>query len=145
MFTIITTINLLRWDNGKIPKVRLLIYDSFLSWEKIVIGAFVTTMIWLLATFVTSPEDEKTLNNFVKIVNPGGPGWKKFKLKEQLNDPWPIPSGIILMVVGCTGTYGFLLGLGQLIYGYVLSSLILFFISLVSMFIIIKQFKNVRL
>ncbi len=121
------------------------INTDFLGWQKIVVGSCLTTMAWLLSTFITPSEDEKTLTNFVKIVNPGGPGWKKITLEKQSDDSWPIVHGIILMVVGCMGVYGFLLGFGQLIYGYVLSSLLLFSISLVSMFIIIKQFKNIRL
>ena len=121
------------------------INTDFLGWQKIVVGSCLTTMAWLLSTFITPSEDEKTLTNFIKIVNPGGPGWKKITLEKQSDDSWPIVHGIILMVVGCMGVYGFLLGFGQLIYGYVLSSLLLFSISLVSMFIIIKQFKNIRL
>ena len=39
---------------------------------------FLVLFIWIIATFITPPDDEETLKNFVKKVNPGGPGWKKF-------------------------------------------------------------------
>ena len=51
--------------------------QSFDGWEKIVIGAILTTVVWVLATYFTPPDDEETLQNFVKKVNPGGPGWSK--------------------------------------------------------------------
>ena len=56
--------------------------------------------------------------NFVKKVNPGGPGWAKYS-DETLEKPWPIPNGILCMVLGCIATYSFLLGVDQLIYGQI--------------------------
>ncbi len=52
--------------------------QSFAGWEKIVIGAILTTVVWVIATYFTPPDDEETLQKFVKKVNPGGPGWSKF-------------------------------------------------------------------
>ena len=45
-----------------------------------------SAVIWLLTLFFTKPESEETLNEFVKQVNPPGPGWKK--IRKTLNiDP----------------------------------------------------------
>ncbi|GIS56712.1 MAG: hypothetical protein CM1200mP1_06500 [Candidatus Neomarinimicrobiota bacterium] len=52
--------------------------SSLEEWEKIVFGAILTTLVWIVATFVTPPDDEKTLQNFVNKINPGGPGWSKY-------------------------------------------------------------------
>ncbi len=86
------------------------------SWQKIVIGAILTTIIWITATFITPADDEETLLKFVKKVNPGGPGWKKYQVRGA-SEPWPVPQGILNMLLGCIAVYGFLLGVGQLIYG----------------------------
>ena len=86
------------------------------SWQKIVIGAILTTIIWITATFITPADDEETLLKFVKKENPGGPGWKKYQV-EGASEPWPVPQGILNMLLGCIAVYGFLLGVGQLIYG----------------------------
>ena len=86
------------------------------SWQKIVIGAILTTIIWITATFITPADDEETLLKFVKKVNPGGPGWKKYQV-DGASEPWPVPQGILNMLLGCIAVYGFLLGVGQLIYG----------------------------
>ena len=90
--------------------------QSFAGWEKIVIGAILTTVVWVVATYLTPPDDEETLQNFVKKVNPGGPGWSKYSHGVS-SEPWPVPNGILCMILGCSAVYGILLGVGQLIYG----------------------------
>ena len=86
------------------------------SWQKIVISAVLTTCVWILATYFTPPDDDETLRKFVKKVNPGGPGWTKYSDGVSA-EPWPVPKGILCMIFGCVAVYGFLLGVGQLIYG----------------------------
>jgi len=61
--------------------------DSGLEgWQKIVIGACITTIIWVAATYLTPPDGEETLRKFVMKVNPGGPGWAKYS-QGTANDP----------------------------------------------------------
>ena len=92
------------------------INQSFAGWEKIVIGAILTTVVWVIATYFTPPDDEETLQKFVKKVNPGGPGWSRYSHGVS-SEPWPVPNGILCMMLGCFAVYGVLLGVGQLIYG----------------------------
>ena len=89
---------------------------NYESWEKIVFGSLLTTIVWISATYFTPPDSNETLQNFVKKVNPGGPGWAKFSNSEA-NEPWPVPNGILCMILGCISIYSILLGVGQLIYG----------------------------
>ena len=91
------------------------INQSYENWEKIVFGSLLTTIVWIAATYFTPPDDDKTLRRFVKKVNPGGPGWAKFSNSEA-NEPWPVPNGILCMILGCISIYSILLGVGQLIY-----------------------------
>jgi len=93
------------------------INQSYESWEKIVFGSLLTTIVWIAATYFTPPDDDETLRKFVKKVNPGGPGWVKYS-DLNTNEPWPIPIGILCMILGCISIYSVLLGVGQLIYGY---------------------------
>jgi len=92
------------------------INNNYESWEKIVFGSLLTTIVWISATYFTPPDSNETLQNFVKKVNPGGPGWAKFSTSEA-NEPWPVPNGILCMILGCISIYSVLLGVGQLIYG----------------------------
>ena len=110
------------------------------GWQKIIIGAVLTTIVWILATYFTPPDDEETLRNFVKKVNPGGPGWTKYS-DGISSEPWPVPNGILCMVLGCVAVYGFLLGVGQLIYGQTGLGIIICGLGTVSSFGLYKLWK----
>ena len=114
--------------------------SSLEGWQKIVIGALLTTIVWVVATYFTPPDDEVTLRNFVKKVNPGGPGWVKYS--DDISDkPWPVPKGILSMVLGCVAVYGFLLGVGQLIYGQTSSGLLICGLGAASSYGLLKLWK----
>ena len=110
------------------------------GWAKIVYGTIITSTVWILAAFLTAPEDKKILKNFVEKVNPGGPGWSRFPLSETV-DPWPIPKGIVMMLLGSISVYSVLIGVGQLIYGNIMTGLFVFLISIISSFGLIKIWK----
>ena len=116
--------------------------DSFVVWIEIVIGAALTTITWIIATFITPPEDEKTLMRFVDIVNPGGPGWKKFEQKKTI-ERWSVPKGILSMLLGSIAVYGILLGTGSFIYGNYLIATSLMAISLICTYLLLNPwFQN---
>ena len=110
------------------------------DWSKIIIGAVLTTSIWLVATFLTPLNDQETLQNFVDKVNPGGPGWKRYSSKMNA-EPWIVPKGVLSMFLGCTAVYGFLLSTGQFIYGNMEIGFFLFSISVLAFFGIYKIWK----
>ena len=115
---------------------------SLASWQEIIIGALLTTATWIIATFITPPDDEKTLKRFVKKVNPGGPGWKNYS-PHHTNEQWSVPIGLLCMLCGATSVYGILLGVGSLIYGHYQSAFILIGISIISSFVLFKAwFKH---
>ena len=102
------------------------------NWQKIVLGSLLTSVIWILATFLTPPDDDQTLKNFVNKVNPGGPGWKKYPAQKS-ETPSSISRGVLSMFLGCIVVYGALIGTGQLLYGYVfLGSTIYLLIAFIS-------------
>ncbi len=110
------------------------------GWQKITIGAVITTIVWIGATFLTPPDDEEILRKFVKKVNPGGLGWNKFR--ESGNpEPWSVLNGIVAMLLGCIAVYGFLLGTGQLIYGETASGGMLLIMGGLAAFRLKKRFK----
>jgi Na+/proline symporter len=114
--------------------------SSLEGWQKIVIGAVLTTIVWVTATYFTPPDDEDTLRKFVKKVNPGGPGWVKYSDSVSA-EPWPLPNGILLMLLGCVAVYGFLLGVGQFIYGHNESGSILIGLGAISSIGLYKIWK----
>ena len=92
--------------------------------EKLIWGSLLTTMVWVVATYLTPPESAKTLTAFVEKVNPGGPGWKRWATAEA-TAPWPVPRGILSMVLGCTGVYAALIATGSWLYGDTSTAMIL--------------------
>ena len=112
-----------------VSSLLIAVYFNFInqgleSWQKIVIGALLTTIVWITATFITPADDEETLLNFVRKVNPGGPGWRKFQ-EDANQEVWPVLNGIHAMILGCIAVYGFLFGVGQMIYGQTVLGFIL--------------------
>lgn len=121
------------------------------EWQELVIGIVITTITWLVVTFVTKPTDKKTLISFLKMTQPSGPGWKKI-LDEAKADGEIIdtelrknnfPLGIACMVAGCFAIYGALFATGYLIYSQFLLAAILSVVSAGSTFFIWKSWKYV--
>ena len=110
------------------------------GWQKLVIGALLTTAIWIIATFMTPPDDDETLQNFVNKVNPGGPGWARFTASSS--ERWPVPKGVLSMILGCLAVYGSLLGMGQFIYGHTNLSMVFFTVVLLSSISLFKLQKK---
>ena len=113
--------------------------EGMLGWEKIVVGASLTTFIWVSATFFAPPEKKEILEKFVNKINPGGPGWKQYTVLD--NNKWSVPNSILLMFLGTILVFSVLLGLGNIIYSKFLSGGILFFIGCISAIGIFKLWK----
>jgi hypothetical protein len=68
-------------------------------------------------TWLTPAEPEAKLIEFYQRVRPGGPGWAPFA--RRLNAPAPnaLAPYLASWVLGCVLIYGFLFGIGALIFG----------------------------
>ncbi len=118
----------------------------FPAWVKFPLVVLITTIIWVLVTFLTKPEKNETLRNFYKQTTPGGPGWKKvvatfnddeFLAKEN-NKEWSVPSGIIAMVLGCILVYSCMFATGNLLYGNYNIAIGLIIVIIISAYLLIK-------
>ncbi len=98
---------------------------------QLVAGVFFTTAVWLAVTFLTRPEDQKTLQGFYKLVHPGGPGWQKVRdhakaqqisIEPARTKAWDVPIGIVCMILGCIAVYSALFATGYWIYGEYLTA-----------------------
>ena len=91
---------------------------------ELVIGVAVTTIGWLLVTFLTKPVHHEKLVAFYRRTHPGGPGWwKVLREAEAKGDPivvdqdWYVPLGILCMFLGCAAIISTLFATGYWIYG----------------------------
>jgi len=77
-----------------------------------------TTVVWVVVTFLTKPADTDTLRRFYRRVRPAGRGWAKVIGPEELEGPRDDLSLALLgWVFGCTFVYSALFGTGALLYG----------------------------
>jgi uncharacterized sodium:solute symporter family permease YidK len=81
------------------------------------ITGLVTTIAWLIATFVTKPESQQTLVGFYKRVHPTVYGWKHVaKLVPELPEVRDLAGNTFNWVMGCVLVYGCLFGIGKLVF-----------------------------
>ncbi len=138
----------LLFSNASINEVLFTEDGVFPAWAKFPLVVLITTIIWILITFLTKPEKQSVLNNFYKTTQPGGPGWKNIIdpniLKADTNS-WSVPYGILAMLVGCALIYSCLFTTGYLIYGEYTSALFVFIIAIIATFILLKIWKKIKL
>ena len=94
------------------------------SYEKLIIGVAITSVVWISVTFLTRPTDMQTLQRFYALIQPHKGGWRpvldqmdtsslnrvKTKLSQEL----------ISIFLGCIGIYSLLFGVGYLLYSEIL-------------------------
>lgn len=123
------------------------------SWAKIVIGVGVTTITWVLFTFLTRPTDEATLRRFCQRVRPGGPGWAAVlrraaaegQLDVETQRPWNVPMEIVCMLIGCAAVYSTLIATGHWIYGNLLPAFALTAVAAGCTVTLITTWKRVNI
>ncbi|MGJ3233973.1 sodium:solute symporter family protein [Marivirga sp.] len=125
-------------------------FDELLSWQKLIIGVSITTASWVTASFITEKTTDEQLANFLNKVNPGGPGWEKIMARlsskgliQPKEQKWKVPTGIICMIAGSMGVYGFLFSTGLFIYGEFLRASALLFFSILCGVVIFKLYPKI--
>ena len=82
------------------------------------ITAGITTVAWIVATFLTPPESEAKLLAFYRRVRPTVHGWKKIAaLAPEIPQVRDMKNNAFDWVMGCVLVYATLFGLGNIIFG----------------------------
>ncbi len=122
------------------------------SWMEYPVVVLITTMAWLFATYVTSPESNDVLYGFCKKIKPGGPGWKKIiqqGLDEGMDlymaEKWSVPSGIQAMLLGTVLIYSSLFAVGYWIYGRWFWASILTLLVVLSAISLLLTWKKIKM
>ena len=104
------------------------------SSERLVGGVAVTTLSWMLATYLCPRTDLKVLQDFFQKIQPRGPGWRPIQdslgERETIEGDDSIPSSLINILAGCVGIYGLLFAIGSIIYGHIGRAAMLVVVSL---------------
>jgi len=138
-----------------IDSVKSFLFDNvdgiFPEWGELPFVVFTTTIIWLVATFITKPEKEEVLESFYKKTQPGGPGWKSVIANAQSknieliedHEGWSVPSGIIAMLLGLVLIYSCMFSTGYWIYGETTLAISTTISAIVSAYLLTKIWKKI--
>ena len=104
--------------------------------QSLVIGS-ITTIVWLITTFLTRPESEETLVSFYRRVHPSVYGWQKIsKLVPEMPQVRDLASNTFNWVMGTILVYGCLFGIGKLIFGQWISGALMLVVAAVAGYLI---------
>lgn len=125
------------------------IYPDWAEFPSVVL---LTTIIWLLVTFITKPEKPEILRSFYKKIQPGGPGWKRVILEAKKEGievvgtakAWSVPSGILAMLLGIALIYSILFATGYWLYGQTKLSLLLMLVAAISGFFLRIVWRRIK-
>jgi Na+/proline symporter len=93
----------------------------------------VTTLVWLIVTLLTRPEEDDTLVKFYKKVRPQVTGWKPVaKLAGDVSGTQDLGRNLLSWLLGCVMVYTMLACIGQMCFGRYSSAGILGAVAVVS-------------
>jgi len=92
--------------------------DALVYAKKSLITGAITTLAWLLATFLTPAESDQTLTAFYRRVHPTVYGWRRIaQLVPDLPEVKDVAGNAFNWVMGVILVYGCLFGIGKLVFG----------------------------
>ena len=118
---------------------------------KLLLAVGITTVVWIVTAYVTSPETYETQKRFYELTRPGGPGWELLRQEarnrgETIPDSveWSVPKSILMVFVGCFGIYSALMSTGSFLYGNLLTGFILATVFIASSWIIKNYLQKTK-
>ncbi len=104
----------------------------------------INTIVWLIATYLTKPTDEKVLISFYERIHPGGILWKPISKKlPNVKSDTGFLSMFINWIAGVILVYSMLFGIGKFIFGNLTEGIIYTLISIVSIIIIYRNLSKI--
>ncbi len=81
-----------------------------------ILTTVITTVTWLVVTFLTAPESDETLIAFFRRTRPSLAGWRRVAAKARDVVPdYAGSSNVVYWLSGCVMIYGFLFGFGKIL------------------------------
>ncbi|WP_417785307.1 sodium:solute symporter family protein [Tenacibaculum sp.] len=125
------------------------VFESYWQFPLVV---FCTTIVWVLVTMLTKPEDDEVLINFYKRIQPKKAGWlyvldkakeKNIVIDEQ-KETVNLGNGLLAAFIGCILVFSCLFATGNWIYGNYTIAIVLTIISLISVYILLGLWKKIK-
>jgi Na+/proline symporter len=128
------------------PKVGWIDIPVEASYLKLVYSVSITTVGWLIVTFLTQPEKDEVLLSFYRKVQPASLGWKavldRFPAEKQEKGRLGMEIG--LMLVGTVMVYAALFSTGFFIYGEITQGVIAGAIAVAGGLFILLSWKKLN-
>ncbi len=106
----------------------------------IIVG--ITTLIWIIITFITKPTDENVLKEFYTRIRPGG-FWKPIsKILPHIQTDFNFVRQILQWILGVVIVYSCLFGTGKIIFGEFIFGILLFLVMCVASILLWKTMKE---
>jgi hypothetical protein len=100
-------------------------------WQ-LVLGVLITTVGWVIVTFITAPSSAATLTKFNQLVFEGDHKFKNMGYK------------VLGFFLGITGIYSFLFATGYFIYGNMQLGIILSAITIICAIVLLLNWKKIQ-
>lgn len=128
------------------PEKQWILIPENQAYLKLIYGVSITTIGWLIVTFITAPEKDAVLLSFYRKVTPAAFGWKKVldRYPGEKQVIGQLPKEVGLMAIGSVMIYAALFSTGFFIYGNFAYGFIAAAISAVGGIIIIRSWKNLN-
>ncbi len=110
---------------------------------QLVFGVAITTVGWLLVTYLTRPAAPATLQAFYDLIRPFGRGWRAaVRLRPDADDS--PAAALASWFLGCVVVYGTLFGTGFLLYGKVVPGVACAFVAVIAAVGLFRTMAKVR-
>ncbi len=87
------------------------------DWVILIVTVVLTTLCWLLVTWLTPPTSAEVLARFYTLIKPSGRGWRRFAPDYTARPGNSVGTQVMSVFLGCVAVYAALFGVGFLIYG----------------------------
>jgi hypothetical protein len=122
------------------------------AWSKFPLIVLITTIAWIVVTYLTKPEKQEILEKFYIKIQPASYGWRpviqkavqKGKIIVDPSVDQSLTYGILAMLIGTILVYAILFGIGNLIYANILMGLLLFFVALICSIVLVKMWPKIK-
>jgi solute:Na+ symporter, SSS family len=105
----------------------------------------ITTVVWVVVTFITQPEPMEKLIAFYRRVRPEGPGWNGVAAEAGLSESHAqgrLSLQFANWILGCALIYGSLFGIGKLIFKEWSTGLLYLFVAIVAGVLITRNISR---